>query len=159
MPVSYTFSPLDLESSFSLFLIAVINSTKMVSLSFIFSMVLNRGSRPFFIANSLNVVLQIKNKNFFTNEQKIQTCQEYYLFSTFKFLSLFTSISAGSIEYQRIYTKDILKLWPGCLPGCELGLLHHPPELVFGLHQLVLLLLPLLLRSRLHILVKHLKWT
>lgn len=56
--MSLTFSPLDLESSFSLFLIAVMNSTKIASLSFIFSMVLNLGSRPCFTANSLNVVLQ-----------------------------------------------------------------------------------------------------
>lgn len=52
-----TFSPLVFESSFSLFLMAVINSTKMASLSFIFSIVLNRGSLPYFTANSLNVVL------------------------------------------------------------------------------------------------------
>lgn len=67
MWVTDTFSPLDLESSFSLFFIAVMNSTKMASLSFILSMFLNRWSLPCFIANSLNVVLKGKEK---TNQNK-----------------------------------------------------------------------------------------
>lgn len=42
-------------------------------------------------------------------------------------------------------------------PWCELGILHHPPELIFGLHQLVLLLFPFFLSPRLHVLIEHLK--
>lgn len=64
-----TFSPLVFESSFSLFLIAVMNSTKIASLSFIFSIVLNRGSLPNFTANSLNVVLdETANTNYKKHE-------------------------------------------------------------------------------------------
>lgn len=64
-----TFSPLVFESSFSLFLIAVMNSTKIASLSFIFSIVLNRESLPNFTANSLNVVLdETANTNYKKHE-------------------------------------------------------------------------------------------
>lgn len=52
--------------------------------------------------------------------------------------------------------RKCFKRAPPPLPWCKLCLLHHPPELIFGLHQLVLLLLPFFLCPRLHVLIKHL---
>lgn len=123
--INNTFSPLVFESSFSLFLIAVMNSTKIASLSFIFSIVLNRGSLPNFTANSLNVVLdKIENTNYKKHE---------------------------------IFFKNLAVLYDVDVPWSELGILHHPPEFIFGLHQLVLLLFPFFFSPCLHILIEHLK--
>lgn len=63
MDIMLTFSPRFFEFSFSFFLREVMNSVKMVSLSFIFSIALNRVSLACLAANSLNVVLKKKQNS------------------------------------------------------------------------------------------------
>lgn len=55
------------------------------------------------------------------------------------------------------YFLKTLLLYGVDIPWSELGILHHPPEFIFGLHQLVLLLFPFFFSPCLHVLIEHLK--
>lgn len=61
-----------------------------------------------------------------------------------------------NVKYKKTHQLFLKKIRLVHLPWRELGILHHPPELIFGLHQLVLLLFPFFLGPCLHVLIKHL---